>query len=144
MRSRGPRWHSHRPIHQSEVRQGHLSAVPAIPLAATSWRPAAASGKRGARFVNGFEFIRTFETWKDQDGKPLVGAKGALESRLVERPFVRIRRDDRHHVRYDMGRANVLDLATLAHTPGSTLDRRGLAARNLRGTWAADGNATVV
>ena len=34
----------------------------------------------------------------------------------MERPFVRIRRDDRHHVRYDMGRANVLDLATLAHT----------------------------
>ncbi len=83
---------------------------------ATSWKPAAASGKRNARFVNGFEFIRSFETWKDERGKPLVGSDGTLQSRIVEQPFVRIRRDDRHHVRYDMARANVLDLATLAHT----------------------------
>lgn len=83
---------------------------------AASWRPAAATGKRGARFVNGFEFIRAFEAWKDEDGKPLVGPDGEPRSRLVEQPFVRIRRDDRHHVRYDMARANVLDLATLAHT----------------------------
>ncbi len=83
---------------------------------ASSWRPAVATARRGARFVNGFEFIRSFETWKDRLGKPLVGPDGTLQSRTVERPFVRIRRDDRHHVRYDMGRANVLDLATLAHT----------------------------
>lgn len=83
---------------------------------ATSWRPAAATGKRGTRFANGFEFIRSFETWKDRAGKPLVGADGELQPKTVEQPFVRIRRDDRHHVRYDMGRANVLDLATLTHT----------------------------
>jgi hypothetical protein len=83
---------------------------------ATSWKPAVAIARRGARFVNGFEFIRAFEAWKNQDGSPLVGPEGELRSRLVEQPFVRIRRDDRHHVRYDMGRANVLDLATLAHT----------------------------
>ncbi len=83
---------------------------------ASTWRPAVATARRGARFINGFEFIRSFETWKDRHGKPLVGSDGALQSRIVERPFVRIRRDDRHHVRYDMGRANVLDLATLTHT----------------------------
>jgi hypothetical protein len=66
--------------------------------------------------VNGFEFIRSFKTWKDQHGKPILGPDGGLQSRIVERPFVRIRRDDRHHVRYDMAKANVLDLATLAHT----------------------------
>ena len=83
---------------------------------ATSWKPAVATARRNARFVNGFEFIRSFETWKDRHGKPLVGPDGILQSRIVEQPFVRIRRDDRHHVRYDMGRANVLDLATLTHT----------------------------
>ncbi len=83
---------------------------------ASNWRPAVATPRRGARFVNGFEFIRSFETWKDRHGKPLVGPDGALQSRIVECPFVRVRRDDRHHVRYDMGRANVLDLATLTHT----------------------------
>jgi hypothetical protein len=83
---------------------------------ASSWRAAVASARRGARFVNGFEFIRSFETWKDRHGKPLVGPDGTLQSRIVERPFVRIRRDDRHHVRYDMAKAHVLDLATLTHT----------------------------
>ncbi|HEY2474980.1 MAG TPA: hypothetical protein VGI19_09270 [Candidatus Cybelea sp.] len=83
---------------------------------ATSWRPAAATGKRGARFVNGFEFVRSFKTWKDKHGKPLLGPDGSLQPRMVEQPFARIRRDDRHHVRYDMRRANVLDLANLAHT----------------------------
>ena len=83
---------------------------------ASSWRPAVALARRGARFVNGFEFIRSFETWKDRNGRPLVGQGGVLQSQIVERPFVRIRRDDRHHVRYDMAKANVLDLATLAHT----------------------------
>jgi len=46
----------------------------------------------------------------------MVGDDGKLRSRTVEAVFARIRRDDRHHVRYDMGAAKVLDLATLAHT----------------------------
>jgi hypothetical protein len=82
---------------------------------ASSWRSATASRRRGARFVNGFEFVRCFTTSKDKQGKPLIGPDGALLSRTIERPFVRIRRDDRHHVRYDMAAANVLDLATLTH-----------------------------
>jgi hypothetical protein len=82
---------------------------------ASSWRPATASRRRGARFVNGFEFVRRFITSKDRHGKPLIGADGTLLSRTIERPFVRIRRDDRHHVRYDIAAANVLDLATLTH-----------------------------
>jgi hypothetical protein len=83
---------------------------------ASSWRPATLTARRGAKFENGFEFLRSFESYKDRDGAPLIGGDGELQSRTIERPYVRIRRDDRHHVRYDMGRANVLDLATLAHT----------------------------
>ena len=82
---------------------------------ASSWRSATASRRRGARFVNGFEFVRRFTTSKDKRGKPLLDEGGTLLSRTIERPFVRIRRDDRHHVRYDMAAANVLDLATLTH-----------------------------
>lgn len=83
---------------------------------ASSWRPATAGARRGARFVNGFEFIRSFRTAKDAHGKPMVGADGTLQSRIVDAVFARIRRDDRHHVRYDMARGNVLDFATLTHT----------------------------
>jgi hypothetical protein len=82
---------------------------------ASSWRSATANRRRGARFVNGFEFLRRFTTSKDKHGKPLIGPDGRLLSRTIERPFVRIRRDDRHHVRYDMAAADVLDLATLTH-----------------------------
>lgn len=81
---------------------------------ASTWHAATKSGRRGAKFINGFEFFRTWPTAKDEDGKPMLGADGKLGSRTVEAPFVRIRRDDRHHVRYDMHAANVLDLATLA------------------------------
>jgi hypothetical protein len=82
---------------------------------ATSWQPAAAKGRKGARFLNGFELLREFESWVDRDGNPRIGADGEPESTLVRQRFARIRRDDRHHVRYDMGRAHVLDLATLTH-----------------------------
>jgi hypothetical protein len=82
---------------------------------ASSWRPATAGKRRGTRFVNGFEFLRHFESAKDERGRPIVDDKGNLGTRTVEAPFVRIRRDDRHHVRYDMAAAHVLDLATLTH-----------------------------
>ena len=80
---------------------------------ASSWRPA--SAKRKSRFLNGFEFVRSFTTSKDKRGIPLVGKDGTLQSRVAEPTFARIRRDDRHHVRYDMGAAKVLDLANLTH-----------------------------
>ena len=82
---------------------------------ASSWRPASGA-RRDARFVNGFEFIRSFRTSKDARGQPITGDDGKLQSRNVDAVFARIRRDDRHHVRYDTGAAKVLDLATLAHT----------------------------
>jgi hypothetical protein len=81
----------------------------------SGWRPATATARRGTRFVNGFEFVYSFTTWKAADGTPILGEDGALQSRTVDPAFVRIRRDDRHHVRYDMGAAKVLDLATLVH-----------------------------
>jgi hypothetical protein len=81
---------------------------------ATHWKPATEGMRRGSSFVNGFAFTRTFDTAKDGDGKPMLDADGELLHRTVERTFVRIRRDDRHHSRYDMAAAHVLDLATLA------------------------------
>lgn len=80
---------------------------------ASSWEPATKTARRGSRFLNGFKFLRSFETAKDEAGKPMLDADGQLRQRTVERAFVRIRRDDRHHVRYDMRAANVLDLGTL-------------------------------
>jgi len=81
---------------------------------ASSWEPATASTRRGSSFLNGFTFTRTFSIARDENGEPMLDDSGALRSRIVEAPFVRIRRDDRHHVRYDMHAANVLDLATHA------------------------------
>ncbi|HEV3090594.1 MAG TPA: hypothetical protein VGX91_04020, partial [Candidatus Cybelea sp.] len=83
---------------------------------ASSWRSATAKQRRGARFVNGFEFVRRFRTAKDEQGQAMRDANGALQFRTVDAVFARVRRDDRHHVRYDMARAKVLDLATLTHT----------------------------
>ena len=56
-------------------------------------------GSLGARFCNGFELQER-----------LVGTKKMSHIR----PFCRIKRDDRHHVRFDMKGAVVLDLATAA------------------------------
>ena len=81
---------------------------------ASGWHAATKSSRRGSSFLNGFELTRTFATSKDEAGRPMLDEGGDLRSRIVETPFVRIRRDDRHHVRYDMRAANVLDLATLA------------------------------
>lgn len=60
------------------------------------------TARYGARYCNGFELQKRF-----------VGTK----SHII-RPFCRIKRDDRHHVRFDMKGATVIDLATaaFAHT----------------------------
>ncbi len=81
---------------------------------ATSWKAATQGVRGGSSYVNGFTFLRSFVTAKGEDDAPLLDAHGNLLHRTVEQPFVRIRRDDRHHVRYDMAAAHVLDLATLA------------------------------
>jgi hypothetical protein len=69
---------------------------------ADSFEPATKTARYGARFCNGFELQKRF-----------VGTK----SHII-RPFCRIKRDDRHHVRFDMKAAVVIDLATaaFAHT----------------------------
>lgn len=81
---------------------------------ASGWEPATATSRRGSSFINGFTFTRTFSSAKGEDGEPMLDESDTLRSRIVKAPFVRIRRDDRHHVRYDMYAANVLDLARLA------------------------------
>lgn len=56
------------------------------------------TGRLGTRFCNGFGFQKHFTT-KDGKQTPV---------------FLRIKRDDRHHVRYDLRKGVVLDLATFA------------------------------
>ncbi len=69
---------------------------------ADSFEPATKTGRLGSRFCNGFSFAKHFTV------------NGTLQAPI----FVRIKRDDRHHVRYDMKNACVLDLApgVFAHT----------------------------
>jgi hypothetical protein len=66
---------------------------------ADSVEPATKTARLGARFCNGFAFK-----------KGLVGTKKDVPPPV----FCRIKRDDRHHVRFDMKRAVVLDPATAA------------------------------
>ncbi len=63
----------------------------------------AVKGRKGARFLNGFEFLREFESWVDRDGNPRIGADGEPEPLLVRQRFARIRRDDRTDVRLRYG-----------------------------------------
>jgi hypothetical protein len=69
---------------------------------ADAFERATKTARYGARFCNGFELQKRF-----------VGTK----SHII-RPFCRIKRDDRDHVRFDMKGATVIDLATaaFAHT----------------------------
>ena len=64
-----------------------------------SFEPATKTARQGARFCNGFAFKKRLTNGD-------------------EPVFLRVKRDDRHHVRYDMKRAVVLDLAApvFAHT----------------------------
>jgi hypothetical protein len=66
---------------------------------ADSFEPATKTARQGTRFCNGFAFKKRL-------------TNGA------EPVFLRVKRDDRHHVRYDMKHAVVLDLAApvFAHT----------------------------
>jgi hypothetical protein len=66
---------------------------------ADAFEQATKTGRLGSRFCNGFSFIKHF-----------FGRDGKLQSPT----FVRIKRDDRHHVRYDAKNAVILDLATWA------------------------------
>lgn len=59
------------------------------------YEAATKTGRLGARYCNGFMFTKRLTNG-------------------VVRPWLRIKRDDRHHVRYDARRAVVLDLATWA------------------------------
>ncbi len=60
---------------------------------ADSWGKATKSARDGARFCNGFGFKHHFTT------------KNGLQTPV----FCRIKRDDRHHIRYDMKKAVVVD-----------------------------------
>jgi hypothetical protein len=60
---------------------------------ADSWEKATKSARDGTRFCNGFAFRHHFTT------------KDGLQTPV----FCRIKRDDRHHIRYDMKKAVVVD-----------------------------------
>lgn len=65
---------------------------------ADEFEPATRSGRYGSQFCNGFAFKKTFVT--------LEGRQSVV--------FARIKRNDRHHVRFDMKRAAVVDTASFA------------------------------
>jgi transcriptional regulator with XRE-family HTH domain len=66
------------------------------------FEPATKTARLGTRFCNGFALFKSFQT---QDGNPPP-------------PFCRIKRDDRHHVRFEMKNAVVVDTehASFAYT----------------------------
>jgi hypothetical protein len=71
---------------------------------ADGWHSATKTDRKGTSYCNGVSLTHSFETYN--------AATGDAES--VSPVFVRIKRDDRHHVRYDFKHGRVLDLATLA------------------------------
>jgi hypothetical protein len=71
---------------------------------ADGWHSATKTDRPGSRYCNGIALTRSFLVYDEATGE--VGR--------IERAFVRIKRDDRHHVRYDLKRGKVPDLATLA------------------------------
>jgi hypothetical protein len=81
---------------------------------ADSWEKATKSARDGARFCNGFAFKHLFTT------------KDGLQTPV----FCRIKRDDRHHVRYDMKKAVVVDTqsADFAYTDRNHSLRRACKA----------------
>ncbi len=82
---------------------------------ADSWEKATKSARQGARFCNGFAFKRHFTT------------KGGLQTPV----FCRIKRDDRHHVRYDMKKAVVID----TQSADFTYTDRNHSLKNACRTW---------
>jgi hypothetical protein len=97
---------------------------------AEGWHSATKTDRRGARYCNGVSLTHSFERYDD--------STGVVE--LATPAFVRIKRDDRHHVRYDFKHGRVLDLATLAfaltdcnHTLQSACRAFGVAFDNRPG-----------
>lgn len=71
---------------------------------ADGWHSATKTDRRGTRYCNGVALTHTFAVYNEKTD--------ALEE--VAPVFVRIKRDDRHHVRYDFKNGRVLDVATMA------------------------------
>jgi len=68
------------------------------------WHSATKTDRLGSRYCNGVALTHSFTVYDE--------ASGMLRQETPT--FVRIKRDDRHHVRYDFKKGRVLDLATLA------------------------------
>jgi hypothetical protein len=71
---------------------------------ADGWHSATKTDRPGSRYCNGVALTHAFSVCDEN--------LGAFKQ--VAPAFVRIKRDDRHHVRYDFKNGRVLDLATLA------------------------------
>jgi hypothetical protein len=68
------------------------------------WHSATKTDRAGSRYCNGVALTHAFSIYDEATGSV----------REVAPVFARIKRDDRHHVRYDIKNGRVLDLATLA------------------------------
>jgi hypothetical protein len=71
---------------------------------ADGWHSATKTDRKGTRYCNGVALTHAFSAYNEESQ--------AFEE--VAPIFARIKRDDRHHVRYDFKNGRVLDLATLA------------------------------
>ena len=69
-----------------------------------AWHPATKTARPGSRYCNGVALNHAFTVYDE-------ASEGLREAAPT---FARIKRDDRHHVRYDVKNGRVLDLATLA------------------------------
>ncbi len=70
---------------------------------ATTWHPATKTDRPGTRYCNGFSFQRSFRVLNEATD----------ETEIASPIFARIKRDDRHHVRYDFKSGRILDLQTV-------------------------------
>ena len=84
------------------------------------WHSATKTDRAGSRYCNGVALTRSMSVYDE-----------ATDAVRVDAPnFVRIKRDDRHHVRYDFKNGRVLDLATLAFALTDRSDSLGKTCRD--------------
>ncbi len=77
------------------------------------WHSATKTDRAGSRYCNGVALTRSFSVYDEASGT----------AQRQEPVFVRIKRDDRHHVRYDFKNGRILDLAPLAFSLTDETDR---------------------
>lgn len=104
-------------------------------LFASSSEPATKTARLGSRFCNGFAFKHHFTLYADK--KKTIIKKDGTQRTIIYKAgehtpvFCRIKRDDRHHFRYDMKKCKVVDTATWSFS----MRDRGGSLSDVRKAW---------